>query len=108
MADIARTAAVSARTLHRRFADELGITPSAWLTRARVRRAQQLLETTDWPIDRIAGESGLGSAANLRARFSSLVGTTPTRYRTALGSTLPRTTRPGSAGPDRSSSSRHR
>lgn len=89
VADIARTAAVSARTLNRRFADELGTTPSAWLARARVRWAQQLLETTNWPIDRIASESGLGSATNLRARFASLVGTTPTRYRTALGSTLP-------------------
>lgn len=87
VADIARTAAVSARTLNRRFADELGVTPSAWLTRARVRRAQGLLETTDWPIDRIADESGLGSATNLRARFASLVGTSPARYRTALSTT---------------------
>ncbi|MEH0110193.1 helix-turn-helix domain-containing protein [Tersicoccus sp. MR15.9] len=83
--DIARAAAVSTRTLNRRFADELGTTPSGWLTRARVRRAHRLLETTDWSVDRVADASGFGSAANLRARFGSLVGTSPTRYRTALG-----------------------
>jgi transcriptional regulator GlxA family with amidase domain len=88
-ADIAATASVSTRTLNRRFADEVGTTPSAWLTRARVRRAQHLLETTDWPVDRIAAESGLGSPTNLRARFAATVGTSPTRYRNALGTTRP-------------------
>ncbi|MET4783273.1 helix-turn-helix domain-containing protein [Glaciihabitans sp. UYNi722] len=83
---IAQAAAVSTRTLNRRFAEQLGVTPSGWLTRARVRGAQRLLETTDWSIDRIASQSGLGSAPNLRARFASIVGTSPTRYRTAFGS----------------------
>ena len=93
-ADIARVAAVSTRTLNRRFADELRTTPSAWLTRARVRRAQRLLETTDWTVDRVAAECGLGSAANLRARFAGLVGTSPTRYRTALGPSRTRRSTP--------------
>ncbi|MGD8167000.1 GlxA family transcriptional regulator [Herbiconiux sp. P16] len=84
VADIARSAAVSTRTLNRRFSDELGVTPSEWLTRARVRRAQHLLETTSWPIDRIARECGLGSAQNFRGRFATLVGTSPSRYRTSL------------------------
>ena len=84
-ADIARSAVVSTRTLNRRFADELGTTPIGWLTRTRVRRAQNLLEATDWPIERIARESGLGSAQNLRVRFSDIVGTSPSRYRQALG-----------------------
>lgn len=85
VADIADASSVSTRTLNRRFAAEVGTTPSAWLTRARVRRAQHLLETTDWPVDRIAAESGLGSPTNLRARFAATVGTSPSRYRTALG-----------------------
>jgi len=84
-ADIARSAVVSTRTLNRRFASELGTTPIGWLTRTRVRRAQNLLESTDWPIERIARESGLGSAQNLRTRFGEIVGTSPTRYRRALG-----------------------
>ncbi|MGY0498209.1 GlxA family transcriptional regulator [Nocardia sp. FBN12] len=84
VADIARFAAVSTRTLNRRFADELGVTPSMWLTRARVRLAQRLLESTDHSVDRVAAASGLGTAANLRARFADIVGTSPTHYRTAL------------------------
>lgn len=84
VAGIARVAAVSPRTLNRRFAHELGTTPSAWLTRARVRRAQRLLETTSWSVDRIARETGLGTPTNLRARFADVVGTTPARYRRAL------------------------
>ncbi|WP_369055169.1 GlxA family transcriptional regulator [Kineococcus terrestris] len=84
VADVARAAAVSTRTLNRRFAAELGTTPSGWLTRARVRRAQRLLETTGWPVDRVARAAGLGTAANLRARFAAVVGTSPTRYRAAM------------------------
>lgn len=86
VADIAAHVGVSPRTLHRRFTHELGVSPSTWLTKARVRAAQRLLETTDYSVDRIATRSGLGSATNLRSRFKTIVGTTPTQYRRALGS----------------------
>lgn len=86
VADIAAHATVSSRTLHRRFTHELGVSPSTWLTKARVRAAQRLLETTNHSVDRIATQSGLGSATNLRSRFKTIVGTTPTQYRRALGS----------------------
>lgn len=86
VADIASHATVSPRTLHRRFIHELGVTPSTWLAKARVRAAQRLLETTNNSVDRIATQSGLGSATNLRSRFKEIVGTTPTQYRRALGS----------------------
>jgi len=88
VADIAAAASVSTRTLHRRFLDELHQPPSRWLARARVRIAQRLLETTDHSIDRIASDSGLGSAANLRARFAEILGTSPSRYRQALTTTV--------------------
>ena len=84
VADMAAAASVSARTLNRRFLAELGLPPSRWLARARVRIAQQLLETTDYPIERVAAECGLGSTSNLRARFTEIVGTSPSRYRRAL------------------------
>ena len=84
VADMAAAASVSARTLNRRFLTELGLPPSRWLARARVRIAQQLLETTDYPIERVAAECGLGSTSNLRARFTEIVGTSPSRYRRAL------------------------
>ncbi|WP_430592074.1 GlxA family transcriptional regulator [Humidisolicoccus flavus] len=86
VADIAAAASVSTRTLNRRFLAELGLPPSRWLARARVRIAQQLLETTDYPVERIAVECGLGSTSNLRARFTEIAGTSPSRYRRALTS----------------------
>lgn len=57
------------------------MTPAAWLTRQRVLHAQRMLETTDLPIEQIAAESGLGSAAVLRQNFARVLGMTPTSYR---------------------------
>jgi len=82
--DIARQAALSTRTLSRRFREQTGTTPTQWLTRARLRRAQLLLESTDHGIDWIAGQVGFGSPATFRDRFRRLVGTTPHAYRRAF------------------------
>ena len=72
---IARRAAMSTRTLSRRFCEQVGATPAAWLAHARVRCAQRLLETTELPIERVAADAG--SAALMREHFVSVVGTTP-------------------------------
>jgi transcriptional regulator GlxA family with amidase domain len=81
---IARQAAMSTRTLSRRFRDQVGTTPAAWLAYARVRRAQRLLETTDLAIERVAAEVGFGSATVMRERFGTVVGTSPLLYRRAF------------------------
>jgi transcriptional regulator GlxA family with amidase domain len=78
---MARQAALSERTLGRRFREQTGTTPTQWLLRARVIRAQHLLETTDQPIERIAAEAGFGSAITFRARFREQVGVSPLHYR---------------------------
>ncbi len=78
---IARRAALSTRTLSRRFRAQAGTTPALWVARARVRRAQRLLEATDLSIDRVAAEAGFGSAAVLHERFGRLVATSPQAYR---------------------------
>ncbi|MBW1600018.1 GlxA family transcriptional regulator [Streptomyces sp. JJ38] len=78
---IARHAGLSPATLHRRFRDELGCTPLAWLTGVRLRHARRLLETTTLPIERIARASGLGTTASLRSRLAAETGLTPTAYR---------------------------
>jgi transcriptional regulator GlxA family with amidase domain len=78
---IARRAAMSTRTLSRRFRDHVGATPAAWVARARVRRAQRLLETTDLSIERVAAEAGFGSSAIMREHFGQTVGTSPQAYR---------------------------
>lgn len=75
---------VSPRTLARRFADQLGTSPGAWLLSRRVAEARMLLEQTDLPVEAIAARVGLTSAVNLRRRFRAQVGTTPGAYRRAF------------------------
>ncbi len=84
VADLAAHLSVSPRTLARRFADQLGTSPGAWLLSRRVAEARTLLEETDLPVEAIAARVGLTSAVNLRRRFRAQVGTTPGAYRRAF------------------------
>ncbi|MEV6160125.1 helix-turn-helix domain-containing protein [Nonomuraea sp. NPDC052129] len=81
LADLAGHAKTSVRTLTRRFHAETGLSPLQWLLHRRVDRARELLETTELPMDQVAGKSGLGSADSLRKHLSHRVGLTPTAYR---------------------------
>jgi transcriptional regulator GlxA family with amidase domain len=82
---VARRAAMSTRTLSRRFREQVGAAPAQWIAKARVRRAQQLLETSRLSIEQIATESGFQSATVLREHFSAGLGTSPLAYRRAFG-----------------------
>jgi len=82
---IARHAAMSTRTLSRRFREQVGATPVQWIASARVRRAQQLLETSSLSIEQVATEVGFRSASVLREHFGGILGTTPLAYRRAFG-----------------------
>jgi len=82
---VARHAAMSARTLSRRFREQVGLSPAQWIARARIRRAQQLLETTALPIEQVAEKAGFRSASVLREHFGAIVGTAPLAYRHAFG-----------------------
>jgi transcriptional regulator GlxA family with amidase domain len=81
LAALAGRAAMSTRTLSRRFVAEVGTTPARWLARARVRRAQRLLETTSLSVERVAADVGFGSATVLREQFARVLGTSPRGYR---------------------------
>jgi len=83
--NVARRAAMSTRTLSRRFRDQTGTTPLQWLLTERIRRAQQLLESSDLSIEQIATKVGFENATNLRQRFARMVGTSPRAYRRAFG-----------------------
>jgi AraC family transcriptional activator FtrA len=79
--DLADRAHLSERQLTRRFLETYGRTPGDWLTRERLRRAQELLETTDLTIDAVAGHSGFSTAAGLRAVFAKHLHVSPSDYR---------------------------
>jgi transcriptional regulator GlxA family with amidase domain len=68
---IAKRAAASVRSLNRRFRAQTGTTPLQWLLRARVRRAQLLLETTAHSVERIATSAGFGSTTWMDASRES-------------------------------------
>ncbi|MCQ4206679.1 GlxA family transcriptional regulator [Streptomyces longispororuber] len=81
VADMASRAQVSARTLTRRFTDQLGVSPGRWLLDRRIAATRALLEETDLPVETIAHRVGLSSAVNLRRRFHEALRTTPAAYR---------------------------
>ena len=78
LADMAK---MSRRTFTRRFREATGSTVSKWLNAERVVRAQELLETTDLPIECVADEAGFGTPLSLRQQFGIHLGTSPSEYR---------------------------
>ena len=75
---------MSTRTLCRRFREQVGETPAAWIARARVARAQRLLETTKRSVDEVASDVGFRSSTVLRDHFARVLGTTPRAYRSSF------------------------
>ena len=78
---LAEVAHMSRRTFTRRFREATGTTFIKWLNAERVARAQQLLETTDLPIDCVASQVGFGTTLSLHQQFTAQLGTTPSDYR---------------------------
>jgi len=79
--DLATASHLSTRTLARRFDSAFGMSPLRWLIAQRVRRAQELLESGDETVDRVAERAGFGTAANLRKHFARACGVSPSAYR---------------------------
>ena len=81
VARLADCARMSLRTFNRRFREETGRPPGAWITEQRVAHARHLLEVTDEPVDVVARRAGLGTGASLRQHFRTVVGLSPAAYR---------------------------
>ena len=79
--DLARAAGVSRKTLETRFRSALGRTPRQEILRARMERVRDLLLRTDWPLKRVAAESGFTYPEHLHAVFRKHEGVTPAAYR---------------------------
>jgi AraC-like DNA-binding protein len=83
LADIAAAVHVSPFHLHRRFRAETGLTPHAYLTAVRVRRAEMLLLRTDMSILNIALAVGFKSPSHFASVYRSHKGMTPRSARSA-------------------------
>ena len=81
LADAARAAGLADRTFQRRCRMELGLSLTAWLTRARMLRAVAQLAETDAPIADVALRCGYQSPAAFTRAFTGLVGVTPSAWR---------------------------
>lgn len=81
LSTLAGHARMSVRTFTRRFREETGISPGQWLVAQRIERARHLLEATDLGIDRVATESGFGTATAMRQHLHATVGVGPAAYR---------------------------
>ncbi len=81
LAQFASHAHMSERTFLRRFRDEVGAAPMAWLQRERIFRAQEMLEASNASLGDIAAQCGYASLETFRVAFRRLVGTSPAAYR---------------------------
>ncbi|MEU3513961.1 helix-turn-helix domain-containing protein [Streptomyces sp. NPDC006654] len=85
--ELADHAGMSRRTFARRFQEETGTSPGRWLIQQRVRRARDLLETSDLPVDRIAAEVGFATGTSLRQHLHAAIGVSPQAYRNTFRKT---------------------
>lgn len=78
---LAARAGLSERTFARRFKDETGLTPAAYVETARVQAARVALETRPQGIEQIACEVGFQNAERMRRAFQRHLGVSASEYR---------------------------
>ena len=80
LAELGRSVGAGARTLSRLFHDELGMTFHEWRTQLRIHHALVLL-AEGHDTTRVAHACGWANPSGFIAAFSTVMGTTPGRYR---------------------------
>lgn len=86
-ASLARRSFMSERTFRRKFEAATGMSARQYITRARITKAQSLIETTDLALAAIAQHCGFKSVAALRYAFAAEMDVTPRDYRQRFGHT---------------------
>jgi len=81
VAALARAALMSTAHFSRQFRAAYGETPYAYLMTRRVERAKALLRRGDMSVTEVCMAVGCRSLGSFSARFTQLVGETPTAYR---------------------------
>jgi transcriptional regulator GlxA family with amidase domain len=81
VAELARAALMSTAHFSRQFRAAYGETPYAYLMTRRIERAKALLRRGDRSVTDVCFEVGCTSLGSFSARFTELVGETPSGYR---------------------------
>jgi AraC-like DNA-binding protein len=81
VAELARTALMSQAHFSRQFRATYGETPYGYLMTRRIERAKALLRNGDVSVTQVCFDVGCTSLGSFSARFTQLVGETPTAYR---------------------------
>ncbi|HEY2650503.1 MAG TPA: helix-turn-helix transcriptional regulator [Solirubrobacteraceae bacterium] len=81
VAALARAALMSTGHFARQFRATYGETPYAYLMTRRIERAKALLRRGDLSVTEVCFAVGCSSLGSFSARFTELVGVTPTAYR---------------------------
>jgi transcriptional regulator GlxA family with amidase domain len=81
VAALARAALMSPAHFSRQFRAAYGETPYAYLMTRRIERAKALLRQGDLSVTDVCLAVGCTSLGSFSARFTQVVGTTPTAYR---------------------------
>jgi AraC-like DNA-binding protein len=85
---LARTALMSPAHFSRQFRAAYGETPYSYLMTRRIERAKALLRRGDLSVTEVCLAVGCTSLGSFSARFTELVGRTPTAYRAGDHSAL--------------------
>ncbi|MCW2923839.1 MAG: transcriptional regulator, AraC family [Thermoleophilia bacterium] len=81
VATVARAALMSTAHFAREFKAAYGESPYSYLMTRRIERAQALLRAGDLSVTEVCLAVGCSSLGSFSARFTELVGATPTAYR---------------------------
>jgi AraC-like DNA-binding protein len=81
VASLAQAALMSTAHFSRQFRATYGETPYSYLMTRRIERAKALLRRGDLSVTEVCLEVGCASLGSFSARFTELVGETPTAYR---------------------------
>lgn len=85
LSELAKLAAMSERSLSRRFKEITRTSIFSYIEDVRLGLARRLLETSNQSITSVAANSGFGTAATLRRVFERRLGVSPGIYKSNFG-----------------------